>query len=305
MAKQTVLKKLPKPKAKPKTKPKPAGRIGIGAHVSIAGGYCEALARGQADDLDAIQIFTSSPRSRARRVVSKQEKADFITACAVSPIRAVYVHTPYYVNAASPDSRTWHFSQSYIVREIELMDSIGAGYFVMHVGSHLGSGVAAGKDKVIRMLDEVLQKTKGSKVVVCLENTAGQKNEVGSRFEDMGEIMGRFKKEPRIGAVMDTCHMFSAGYDIRTPAAVKETFSAIERLIGWQRIPMLHFNDSMVDLGGHRDRHQNLGQGYIGYKGLAAVVGSRFVKGKDLILETADQGRAADIAWLKKTVGTR
>lgn len=237
-----------------------------------------------------------------RRVVTPAEEKEFIQACSVSPIRNVYVHTPYYVNAASPDDRTWHFSQTYIVREVGLMDRIQARYFVMHVGSHLGSGIKKGKERVTRMLDEVLQKTKNSNVMICLENTAGARNDVGGKFEDMGEILGRFKGEKRIGSIMDTCHMFSAGYDIRTPEKVAQVFAQIDQHIGWNRIPMLHFNDSKTQLGGGHDRHHTLGKGYIGYEGMAAVIGSPYVKGKDLVLETEESGRAADIAWLKKTV---
>jgi deoxyribonuclease-4 len=217
-------------------------------------------------------------------------------------VRNVYVHTPYYVNAASPDERTWHFSKTYILRELELMDRINARYFVMHVGSHTGAGAKIGKERVIRMLTEVLAESPKSNVVVCLENTAGQGNEVGSRLEDLGEVLQPFRKNKRIGAVIDTCHIFSAGYDLRTPEAVAKTFGQVEKMVGWERVPMLHFNDSKVGLGGHRDRHEHLGKGHIALDGLAAVINSPYIRGKDLILETEPEGRAPDIAWLKKTV---
>jgi len=148
----------------------------------------------------------------------------------------------------------------------------------------------------------VLAESKGSETVICLENTAGQKNEVGSDLEVLGKIMKTFKNEKRVGAIIDTCHLFSAGYDLGTPKAVEATFKLIDKNIGWERIPMLHFNDSKTKLGGGNDRHEHIGKGFIGVKGMQAVVDSKYTKGKDLILETADDEREADIAWLRKAV---
>lgn len=275
-------------------------RVGIGAHVSIVGGYCMALDRAHELGLDAMQIFTSSPRSKARREINREEEESFSKACKVSPVRNVYVHTPYYVNAASPDSRTWHFSKTYILRELELMDRAGIKYFVMHLGSHLGKGAKVGDAKVIRMLDEVLAESKGSKTVICCENTAGSNNSVGSDLDELGAILAHYHGNKRVGCIIDTCHTFAAGYDLRTPAAVDKTLKFIDKVIGWERVPMLHFNDSKVDLGGHADRHEHLGKGYIGLEGLRAVATHKLTQGKDLILETEDQGRDKDIAYLRE-----
>ncbi|MFO0702537.1 MAG: deoxyribonuclease IV [Candidatus Andersenbacteria bacterium] len=277
-----------------------AHHVGIGAHVSIAGGYCQALDRAHEAGLDAMQIFTSSPRSKARREIKKEEEESFSKACKTSPVRNTYVHTPYYVNVASPDSRTWHFSKSYILRELELMGRAGITYFVMHLGSHLGEGSTVGVARVQRMLDEVLAESKGSKTIICAENTAGSSNSVGSDLEELGSILKKYGSNPRIGCIIDTCHTFAAGYDLRTPAAVDTTLKKIDKLIGWKRIPMLHFNDSKVDLGGHADRHEHLGKGFIGLDGLRAVATHRLTQGKDLILETSEEGRAQDLAYLRQ-----
>jgi deoxyribonuclease-4 len=286
--------------AKPRSS---ATKVGIGAHVSVAGGFAEALRRAEEQRFDAMQIFTSSPRSRARRVVTPEEEREYLEELKETTVRAVYVHTPYYVNAASPDSRIWHFSKTYILRELAQMDRVNMRYFVMHVGSHRGVGEAIGKSRVVRMLKEVLAESKDSKTVICLENTAGQRNEVGSQMGDIAEILSQFSNQPRVGAVMDTCHMFSAGYDLRNAKAVAKTFSEIDKLIGWSRIPMLHFNDSKAELGGRRDRHEHIGKGKIGFEGMEAVVRSPFVAGKDLILETEPEGRLPDIQWLRKKLG--
>ncbi len=278
------------------------GQIGIGAHVSVAGGFPRAVERGEQEGLDAIQIFTSSPRGRNRREILPAEEQEYLQLLKKSRVRQTYIHTPYYVNASSPESRTWHFSQSYILREIELMDRIKAKYFVMHLGSHLGAGPEVGKQKVTRMLQEVLKKTPSSNVVICLENTAGQGNEVGSQLEDLGEVLNVFKGQARVGAVIDTCHIFSAGYDLRTPTAVEKTFAQVDRYVGWTRVPMLHFNDCKVELGGQRDRHEHIGKGKIGSEGMEAVVRSKYIRGKDLILETEPEGRGEDLAWLRSVV---
>lgn len=273
--------------------------IGIGAHVSIAGGYDQALERAREDGLDAIQFFTSSPRSRMRRVVSKKESDDFVEMFAASPVRNIYIHTPYYINAASPDSRIWHFSQSYILREIELMDRINSKFFVMHLGSHRGAGKKTGIERVVRMVQEVLKKTPKSHVNICLENTAGQKNEVGSDLDDLSLITKKFSNNKRVMVIIDTCHLFAAGYDLRNKSAVEATFKEIGKKIGWQRIPMFHFNDSKVEIGGNRDRHEHLGKGCIGVEGFRAILGSSKLKGKDLILETESDGRPADLTFMR------
>jgi len=252
-----------------------------------------------------MQIFSSSPRSKQRRDISAEEEASFAAACKTSPVRSTYVHTPYYVNAASPDSRTWHFSKTYILRELELMDRAKIRYFVMHLGSHLGQGSKVGVARVIRMLDEVLAESKGSKTVICCENTAGSNNSVGSDLEELGAILAHYRGNPRVGCIIDTCHTFAAGYDLRTPAAVDKTLKHIDKAIGWERVPMLHFNDSKVDLGGHADRHEHLGKGFIGLEGLRAVATHKLTQGKDLILETEEEGRGKDLAYLREWLGRR
>lgn len=283
--------------ARPRIAPE---HVGIGAHVSIAGGYCVALDRAHEAGLDAMQIFTSSPRSKQRREISAEEEATFAAACKTSPVRSTYVHTPYYVNTASPDDRTWHFSKSYILRELEVMERAKIKYFVMHLGSHLGSGSKAGVARVIRMLDEVLAESKGSNTVICCENTAGSNNSVGSDLDELGSILKKYRGNPRVGCIIDTCHTFAAGYDLRTPAAVDKTLKKIDAVIGWERVPMLHFNDSKVDLAGHADRHEHLGKGFIGHDGLRAVATHKLTQGKDLILETEEEGRDQDVAHLRK-----
>lgn len=275
-------------------------KIGIGAHVSIKGGFAAALKRAETEGLDIIQIFSSSPRSRMRRVITNQEVKDFIKALKKSRIREVYIHTPYYINPASPDSRVWHFSKTYLLREIEIMDRIGARYFVMHMGSHKGSGIKAGLQKVTRMLKEVIKETPYSKVKLCLENTAGQTNDVGADLKNIGKLLRTFKNEPRLGLIIDTCHLFAAGYELRTKPEITKTFSLINKEIGWNKIPMLHINDSKFGVGGNRDRHAHLGQGQIGETGFKALLASSYLKGKDLIVETEPKGRAGDIVWLKK-----
>ncbi len=291
------------PKRPNKKGPQFSSNLKIGAHVSIAGGFSKALERAEEAGLETIQLFTASPRSGKRREISDAEIAEFKKDWAKGPVGNIYVHTPYYVNAASPDTKTWHASQSYIVRELKEMDRLGLKYFVMHVGSHLGAGIKVGKEKVKRMIDESLQKSKGSDTIICLENTAGQKNDIGAKPEIFGAILDPFRDNPRVAAVIDTCHFFAAGYDLRTKSAVEASFGLVDKHIGWDNVPMLHLNDSKVDLGGARDRHENLGKGFIGLKGFEAVLSSKHIKGKDLILETAEAGREADIKWLKEFLG--
>ena len=170
---------------------------------------------------------------------------------------------------------------------------------VTHLGSHLGTGEEGG---INRLVDGLC--TAGNvknDVMILLENTAGQKNSVGSRFEQLGEIFGRLKPSKKFGVCLDTCHAFVAGYDLRTEQGVKESFEEFDRFVGIKHLKILHLNDARGELGCNLDRHYHVGLGGIGEEGLAAVIRIAKKNKIPIILETPIDDVRDDHGNIKKT----
>ncbi|MHA2059620.1 MAG: deoxyribonuclease IV, partial [Candidatus Ranarchaeia archaeon] len=181
---------------------------------------------------------------------------------------------PYLPNPASPESEGQRRTISQIVAEVERAHSLGVQYIVTHLGSHKGSGIPTGIKNVCRVLTRVFSKTSMiDDVMLLLENTAGSPKTVGGKFEDIQSILTRLRRfERKLGVCFDTCHAFAAGYDLRSPAVVKQTLDRFEEAIGLERMKVVHVNDSKGELGNHRDRHEHIGKGNIGLEGFRAIL---------------------------------
>ena len=171
-----------------------------------------------------------------------------------------------------------------LVNEVERCAELGIPYLVTHLGSHLGTGEEAGIKKLVEGLTKAGQ-TKND-VMILLENTAGQKNSVGSDFKQLGEIFKQLKPIKKFGVCLDTCHAFVAGYDLRTDDKVKETFKEFDRYVGIENLKILHLNDARGEIGCNLDRHYHLGLGGIGEEGITSVVKFANKKKIPIILET-------------------
>jgi len=272
----------------------------IGAHVSIAGSIDKAVDNALERNCTAFQIFTRSPRSWHAKDLNDIEVKSFKEKLQTSKIDryATVAHMPYLPNLSSPDKITHKKSVDTLIKEIERCRMIGIPYLVAHLGSHMGTG----EDNAIKRLVGAFTKAVDSEkdVIILLENTAGQKNSVGSDFEQLASIFFQLKPAKRFGICLDTCHAFAAGYELRAEEDVIKTLDKFDDTVGFEHLKILHLNDSKGELGCNVDRHEHIGLGRIGERGLSKVIKIMNKKKVPIVLETPIDDRRDDFANLKK-----
>jgi len=258
----------------------------IGCHVSASGSVDKAVDNAVERNCSAFQIFTRSPRSWHAKDLTKEVIDAFKSKLKASKIDrfATCAHMPYLPNLATPKDDAFEKSVNTLINEVERCAQLGIPYLVTHLGSHLGTGEEAGIKKLVEALTKAGQ-TKND-VMILLENTAGQKNSVGSDFKQLGEIFKQLKPGKKFGVCLDTCHAFVAGYDLRTADKVKETFKEFDKHVGIENLKILHLNDARGEIGCNLDRHYHLGLGGIGEEGITSVVKFANKKKIPIILET-------------------
>jgi deoxyribonuclease IV len=260
----------------------------LGAHESVAGGLHLAFDRLHQVGGEALQIFTRNQRQWHPQPLSAEEIALFQAAWRQCDGVAVASHASYLINLASGKQELVEKSIAGFVTEIHRCELLGVPFVVIHPGSHGGDGVEAGLARFTHALDQVLEKT-GSGVTVLLETTAGQGTSLGSRFEELSNILEHSRYPQRLGGCVDTCHIFAAGYDLRTASAYARTMAEFDRLVGIGQIRFFHLNDSKQKLASRVDRHEHIGQGEIGLGGFASLVNDPRFAGHPMTLET-DKG---------------
>ncbi len=272
----------------------------IGCHVSISGSVDKAVDNATERDCTAFQIFTRSPRSWHAKDLVDADVKNYKEKLDQSEIDrfATVAHMPYLPNLATPNQDAHTKSVNTLVKEVERCGKLGIPYLVTHLGSHLGTGEENGIEKIIKALEKA--GTVKNDVVILLENTAGQKNSVGSDFTQLGSIFSKLKPAKRFGVCLDTCHTFAAGYDLRTKKDVKETFEKFDESVGLEHLKILHLNDSKGELGSNLDRHYHIGLGGIGEKGMSSIIKLMNKKKIPIILETPIDDTRDDFANIKK-----
>jgi deoxyribonuclease-4 len=273
----------------------------VGLHVSIAGSIDRAVDNAVARRCTAFQIFTRNPRGWAAKPLLSQDISSFKEKLAASKIDrfATVAHMPYLPNLSSPEDDPFARSLTSLIDEINRCSKLGIPFIVAHLGSHKDSGEKRGIEKLVKAFTKAAVETSDD-VVILLENTAGQKNSVGSDFDQLASILFQLKPANRFGICFDTCHAFAAGYDMRTEQDASSTLSKFDKAIGLENLKVLHLNDSKGELGCNVDRHEHIGLGQIGEKGLAYVV--KFINRKKIpiILETPIDEKRDDIGDLDK-----
>ena len=257
----------------------------LGAHESVAGGLHFAFDHINSVGGDALQIFTRNQRQWNPKPVSEEEQQLFAEAWKKQPSLPVASHASYLINLASAKPDLIQKSITAFVEELRRCELLHIPYVVMHPGSHGGDGVDIGLKRFVTHLDEALQQA-DSPVILLLETTAGQGTGLGSRFEELSTIINDSNYSDKLGVCVDTCHIFAAGYDIRTKETYQKTMDAFDQLLGIERIKFFHLNDSKKGLGSRVDRHEHIGQGEIGLEGFRNLLNDpRFAK-HPMTLET-------------------
>jgi deoxyribonuclease IV len=279
--------------------PADAARAGsgprLGAHMSIAGGLDQAPLRGRQAGCDTIQIFTKSNRQwRARPLVATEVTA-FRRNLRLTGIRPVVAHGSYLLNLAAPSAATWKQSVAAFGEELTRAEQLGIPFLVTHPGSHAGAGERDGAARVAEALNLVHRGLPQVRVRVLLEHTAGQGTGLGYRFEQLAAILEQVESARRVGICLDTCHLFAAGYDIRTAAGYEQMLRTLHACVGLRRVRIIHMNDSRQDLGSRVDRHEHIGKGRLGLAAFGWFLNDRRLRNVPMILETPKvEDRLAD-----------
>lgn len=258
----------------------------FGAHVSIAGGLHTAFDRAVEAGCDVIQIFVKNQRQWRARPLDAADIAAWRAARRRTGIETVFAHATYLINLAAPQATIWKRSIAAFRDELVRCEQLDIRGLVVHPGSHVGTGEAAGIRRIAAALDMIHAQTAGFHVKTLLEITAGQGTGIGHTFEQIAAIMARARHPERVGVCFDTCHAFAAGYELRTEKGYAETMAAFDQTIGLERIACFHVNDSVRPRGSRVDRHAGIGQGCLGRGAFSHLVSDRRLSRRPMILET-------------------
>lgn len=279
----------------------------IGLHVSAAGGVENAPGNAKEFDAEVFQFFSRSPRGGGAPKISDEQAKEFRRLCIEYGFES-YIHTPYYVNFASKNKRIYHGSINVVREELERGSKLGVKYVVTHLGSakdwvtNKKSTETPQKalEQVVKGLKEVYKGKPKLSSQLLLEIAAGSGSIIGDSFEELGFLLEKVGQKD-MHVCLDTCHMFAAGYDLRTKDAVNETMKQFRKHVGISHLKLVHMNDSKADLNGRTDRHEHMGKGKIGTAGLKAVLAHKDFQKVNFILETKhDTLIQKDLAFLKK-----
>ena len=270
----------------------------IGAHTSIAGGIDLSIIRAAEAGFNCVQLFTSSPRTWTAPNVSSKTINKFIENRKQHKIKSVVVHAPYLPNLASPDQDLWGKSLKIIADDLIIADAIEADFYVMHPGSHKGSGTEVGISKVSTALTEIFSNNFPKNLKFLLETTAGSGFSVGGKFEELAMIINQVKNnlpEINIGVCLDTAHIFAAGYEFQTPEKSNELIENINQNLEKISVSVIHANDSKQPFGSKKDRHDHIGKGEIGIEGFRNLLKIQQFRNIPWILETPKDTPESDI----------
>lgn len=264
----------------------------IGSHVSfksgkqLVGSVVEALSYGS----NTFMFYTGAPQNTNRSAIDAnltQEAFELMKENGIEP-KNIIVHAPYIINLAN-DGTSYDFAIKFLKEEIKRVDSLGMKYLVLHPGSHVGLGIDKGLNNIINGLNFVL--SEDNNVVVCLETMAGKGSELGTSFEQIKKIIDGVKLNNKLMVCLDTCHINDAGYDLNNFDKVLDEF---DKVIGLNKLACIHVNDSKNEKGSHKDRHENIGLGTIGFDNLMSVIYNDRLDGIPKILETPYIGDTDD-----------
>ncbi len=249
---------------------------------------------------NTFQFFLRNPRGGAAKDISSEDVQKFRDLAAEHRFGKIIAHAPYTLNPCSKDTKTREFAREVFADDLKRMEHIPGNLYNFHPGSHVGQGVSIAIPQIVEVLDEVMPEAKNT--TVLLETMSGKGSEVGSKFEELAEIIARTKinNNDKLGICLDTCHVYSAGYDIIN--RLDDVLAEFDKIIGLNRLKAVHLNDSMTEYNSHKDRHEKLGQGSLGAEGLIRFVNHPALRGLPICLETPNEldGYAAEIALLRQ-----
>lgn len=273
----------------------------IGCHLSASDGFLAMGKTALSIGANTFQFFTRNPRGSKAKAIDPADVAAFLALAAENGFGTLVAHAPYTINPCSKDERTREFARMTLADDLKRMEHIPGNVYNFHPGSHTGQGIETGIGQIAETLNAILPPD--IRTTVLLETMSGKGSEVGSRFEELREIIDRVELSDKLDVCLDTCHVSDAGYDIADdPDGVLAEF---DRVIGLDRLKAVHVNDSLNPVGSHKDRHARIGEGCLGAEALGRVVRHPALQGLPFVLETPNElpGYAREIALLKELHG--
>jgi len=277
----TTKNSFPNPNKKQKSDP-----IMLGAHFSTSGGLHNALIEANRHQCNALQVFTKNANTWKERKLSDVEIDLFKETWGKLPIDVIASHTSYLINLASPEKRKNAMSRRALAQEMIRSSQLGIQNVVLHPGSHMGSGEKKGVDRIASGINTVFDSLSEVKTRLLLETTAGQGSSVGHTFEQIAAILAQIENKSHVGVCLDTCHIFAAGYDIRDQKSYAQTIARFDQIVGLSNLYLIHLNDSKKVFASKVDRHDHIGEGYIGLEAFALVMNDDELSHIPKILET-------------------
>ena len=258
----------------------------VGFHVSIRGGLHLVFERARALSCTTLQLFTSNPRTWKAKVLRDEEVELFKQKKRTHPIDPVISHISYLPNFASSDGEIYRKSINALIEELKRCERLDIPYLVVHPGKPKHGNVASGIRRIAKALDMALEEGVNGITMVLLETTAGQGSEIGSRLEELRDIIACSKYPERLGVCVDTAHIFQAGYPIHHREGLIEFLERLNTMIGLEKLKVVHLNDSKTPFSSRVDRHWHIGEGEIGYRGFKIILSNPVIRALPLIMET-------------------
>ena len=275
----------------------------IGPHISISKGFAKAAQTAVDIGANTFQFFSRNPRGGSSKEFNDKDIQKFQEIREKNNFGPLLAHAPYTMNLAGTKEEVYEFGRIVIKEDIKRMDSIGVEYMCFHPGSHVGGGVDFGIERIVNALNEAI--TGEENITILLETMSGKGTEIGINFEEIKRIIDRVEHKERIGVCLDTCHIFSAGYDIvNNLEAVLDEFDSI---IGLDKLKAVHLNDSMMPFGSKKDRHACIGEGEIGLDAIINFVSNPRLNHLPFFLETPleEEGHKKEIEMIKDILNNR
>ncbi len=267
----------------------------LGAHFSIAKGLHNALYEAKSYKCNTVQIFTKNANTWKERRLTQDEIDLFDQARTKTGISIIASHTSYLINLATYEKKKHAMSCMALKEELVRSSILNIPFVVLHPGSHMGSGEKEGICRIAASINEIFEENPDITTRLLLETTAGQGSSIGHTFEQLESVMDKIENRDSVGICLDTCHIFAAGYDIRTAASYRKTIDNFDKIIGFQHLFLIHLNDSRKDLGSRVDRHEHIGKGFIGLKAFELFMNDKRFKDIPKIIETPKQKKGKDL----------
>ena len=258
----------------------------LGAHLSIAGGLHNALLDARRLNCQCVQLFVANQRQWKHSPLTAEQIDTFIQTRRRTNLNPVVAHSSYLINLAALDRHIRHRSIAALSDEYQRCCKLNIDYLVLHPGAHVGQGPEVGLRKIVSALNTLFSESRDAGCMLLLETTAGQGSCLGCTFEQLAYLIDNVKQSQRLGVCLDTCHIFAAGYDLRTPEACEETIDRFDKIIGLSRLAVVHANDSKTPWNSHVDRHEHIGKGHLGRLAFRHLLSDPRIRRLPLILET-------------------